>query len=319
MENMKKNDAFNLVTSSFLMNYYDVSVINYQMNNITILDDEKEFMQLYGHNDDMYLEGFNRNNKMYIGPNGTPHTVIHEFLHNISSSFVDEKRMLNGISSRNSSGFLNWINEGLTDYLAVNISGEPERHYLPGVRFFRGLDKILSSVYGENSILFESYICNNTYFLENFINNYCTCKYHGEVINWKIFVDNFGFFENDFIDELLNNMHKNLLKNVKKSLFNRNPKIINFNKFNELNVVGLIKKSYYDLLYFNKGANDELISMAMRAMIMENDLQYISNKRGVRELIQMSMQSYSLIDVIRNNYDSFTDIPIDSFISGMTR
>ena len=316
---MKKRQAFNLIQESFLMNYYDTRVIDNQLSNTVIIDNELEFMNLYGHDNDMYLEGFNRKNKMYIGPKGTPHTVIHELLHNLSSSFFEDKRIFNGISYKYSKGCLNWINEGLTDYLATKISKEPERHYLQGVKFFRGLDKILNEIYGQNQILFESYICNNTYFLENFINNYCTYKYKDKIINWNEFVENFVFFDNNMIDGIINNLHKNILKNTKKSIFNRNPKIIDFNKFDELNVVGLIKKAYYDLKLLNPNANEELISKGMKSMIIDNDLQYISNKRGVKKLLQASMQRFSLIDVIKNNIQEFTDIPIENYINNMTR
>lgn len=316
---MKKRQAFNLIQESFLMNYYDTRVIDHQLSNTIIIDDETEFMKLYGHKQSIYLEGFNRNNKMYVGPKGTPHTVIHELLHNLSSSFTENQRMLNGISYKDSPGCLNWINEGLTDYIATKISKEKERHYLPGVRFFRELDNIINEVYGQNQILFESYICNNTYFLENFINNYCTYKYKGKIINWNEFVENFVFFDNDTIAKMLNNMHKNILKNMKKTIFNRNPKTIDTDKFSELNVVGLIKKAYYDLKLFNPTANEELISKGMRAMIIDNDLQYISNKRGVRALLQLSIQRYSLIDVIKNNIQQFNGIPIENYINSMTR
>lgn len=315
---MKKRQAFNLIQESFLMNYYDTRVIDNQLSNTVIIDNELEFMNLYGHDKDIYLEGFNRNNKMYVGPKGTPHTVIHELLHNLSSSFAENKRVLNGLENKKI-GCLNWINEGLTDYLSTKISKEPERHYLQGVRFFRGLDSILNEIYGQNQILFESYICNNTYFLENFINNYCTYKYKDKIINWNEFVENFVFFDNNMIDGIINNLHKNILKNTKKSIFNRNPKTIDFNKFDELNVVGLIKKAYYDLKLLNPNANEELISKGMRTMIIDNDLQYISNKRGVKELLKASMQRFSLIDVIKNNTQEFTDIPIENYINNMTR
>lgn len=316
---MGNEQILNLTQQSFLTNYYDRSVIENQLKNTEYIADEEEFMKLYGPDQDIYLEGFNRNNKMYIGPKATPHSVIHGILHNLSSSFENENRIYNGISYKNSEGYINYINEGLTDYLATKISKEPERHYLQGVRFFRGLDNILQEVYGENQMLFESYICNNTYFLKNIIDNYCTYKYRNQKVDWNFFINNFVFFNNDTMDELIKNIHKNILKKTKQSIFNKNPKYIDFNKFNEINIVGLIKKAYYNLKLNNLNASDELISKGMRAMILENDLQYISNKKGIRELIRKAMQNYSLIDVINNNYELFNDVPIDNFINGMTK
>lgn len=300
------------------MNYYDERVIDNQLLNAKIIENQQEFMELYGHNNDMYLEGFNRKNEIYIGPNATPHTIIHELLHNLSSSFTENERVLNGIRTKKI-GCLNWTNEGLTDFLATKISKEPERHYLHGVRFFRGLDNILNEIYGPNQILFESYICNNTYFLENFINNFCTYKYKDKIVNWEFIVENFVYLDNNVIDAILKDIHKNILKNTKKSIFNRNPKTIDFKKFDELSVVGLIKKAYYDLKLYNPNANEELIGKGMKAMILDNDLQYISNKRGIRGLLQLSMQRFSLIEVIKNNYEELTDIPIDNYINNMTR
>jgi hypothetical protein len=328
---MKKNQAFNLMQKSFLINYYDTRVIDNQLTNVTIMNNPQEFMEEYGHkNEDIYLEGFNRNNKMYIGPNGTPHTIIHEILHNLSSSFIKEKRVLNGLSHVNNTTYdrcLNYVNEGLTDYLATKISNEPERHYLQGVRFFRGVDVVINEIYGENNLLFESYICNNTYFIENFINNNCTYKYKNQKLDWETLVENFSYLDNNSIDQIINNIHKNALKNKRETLigkfkskmFKQNIKTIDFNKFEELNIVGLIKKAYYELILTNPNATEEQICNGMKTMIIDNDLQYISNKRGIKNLLNRVMQRYSLYEIIRNNYEEFYDIPINKIITGVTK
>lgn len=316
----RKETAKNLLYNSFIMTYYNKNVIDKQLENIYEIDDEQQFLKLYRHDNIDRLEGFNRNNSMYIGPLGTSHTIIHELLHNISSSFDRKgKRPLNGISEKK--GFSNLLNEGLTDYFAVKISGEPERNgnYIIGVRFFRKLDEILETLYGTNNILFEAYITNNIYFLKQFINNFCTYKYNGKIVNYDDFIENFGFMDFKKIEELLKNIEKNSLKNKKKSILNLKPKTIDFSKNTELSIAGLIKKAYYDLYYFNPNYSEEDISKCMYELIYNSNPQYITNKRGVRSLIVSAINNYSLLQVVQNNLDMFEDIPINKFLKHNTK
>ena len=56
------------------------------------------------------LEGFNRANGSYIGPDATVHTIIHEVLHALSSEFdKNGHRIKNGIEGNQKENFANQV------------------------------------------------------------------------------------------------------------------------------------------------------------------------------------------------------------------
>lgn len=318
-------DAYNLISNSFLRNYYSDNAIKTQLQSVTEINDNDLFIREFGKTNMDVLEGFNRNNISYIGPLSTPHTVIHETLHNLSSSFsIDGKRLKNGIDLRvldNNFSFL--LNEGLTDYLSTKISNEPERNkdYVIGVRFFRNIDRILNVLYGNNNLLFEGYISNNNFILENFINNFSTYKYKNQVLDYNAFNKIFGYLSSKEIDGFCNNMELNALKYLKKrTLFKSNNKDIDFEMNTELYIVGLIKKAYYDTCYRNAHNEkmhytEDQINECMQKMIFEGNLRYITNIRGTRDLLIPVIKYYDLKKIIYNNMDSLHEIGIDNIMN----
>ena len=164
MENQIIQRARELIYNSSAIKCIDIKDIEEQFKNIHVYETEEEFMEAYGFDDykGERLEGFNRSNHNHLNPKYiTPHTVIHEILHGLSSKFdKDGHRIVNGIQLDMQNGNENRLNEGITDYLACKISGEAPRHYCWGNRFFEGLDKILHKKYGDNDYLMDIYFNN---------------------------------------------------------------------------------------------------------------------------------------------------------------
>lgn len=101
------------------------------------------------------LAGFSRNNHCYIGPDATPHIIIHEVLHELSSEFDKQgHRIVNGIA-RDSSPSQILLNEGMIDYLASKISGEELEQYDREKTVISRLEPLLLKQSGNPDILFQ--------------------------------------------------------------------------------------------------------------------------------------------------------------------
>lgn len=93
--------AKQIIYNSQIMLYITPEKLEEAFRKIYVYENREEFLQAFGSNEYSggKLEGFNRSNGSYIGPDATPHTVIHEVLHGLSSEFdKDGHRTVNGIS-----------------------------------------------------------------------------------------------------------------------------------------------------------------------------------------------------------------------------
>lgn len=222
-----KNDiiekAKNIIYNSNIMTYVPKEKIDRAFFKIHIFNNKEEFIQAYGNNDyeDGRLEGFNRNDGSFIGPDATVHTVIHEILHELSSEF-DKKghRLENGIMGHENYGFANQINEGCTDYIAAKLSGENPRNYIQGHKFFSKIEPMLIKYSEDTDIILEMYLCKDTSTLCGFLDNYV-----GKGTAENLY-ENFLFMNDDKINSILDIAEKNLNKDFKK--IERKEKINNF-------------------------------------------------------------------------------------------
>lgn len=230
MENQIIKKARKLIHSSSVIRYIDIRDIEEQFKNIHIYETEEEFMDAYGYDDyrGERLEGFNRKNQNHLNPKyATPHTVIHEILHGLSSKFdKDGHRLVNGIQLDMRNGHEKRLNEGITDYLACKISGETPRHYYWGNYFFEGLDKILYRKYGDNDYLMDVYFNNRQEDLRDFIEKYSDKKAANKVFS------EFGFMEQrSTIESLLHILNKNADKEIRREkIINRIKSSFGINK-----------------------------------------------------------------------------------------
>ena len=117
-------DAKQIIYNSEIMLYVSPEKIEKAFQQIYVYNDKNSFLKAFGSNDytDGRLEGFNRNNVSYLGPDATSHTVIHEVLHSLSSEFDNEgHRTVNGISGSGNFRFGGQINEAITDEIVLYI------------------------------------------------------------------------------------------------------------------------------------------------------------------------------------------------------
>ena len=158
-------DAKYKIYNSEIMLYVSPEKIEEAIGKIYVFDNKEEFLKTYGRNnysESDRLEGFNRNNGSYLGPDATVHTAIHEVLHGISSEFDEQgHRIKNGIMGDGSFQFANQINEGLTDYLASKLSGEAPRHYIQGHKLFAKLGPMIEKYTNNPSSLMQIYLTND--------------------------------------------------------------------------------------------------------------------------------------------------------------
>lgn len=230
MENEIIQRARELIYKSEVIKFVDIKDIEEQFKNIHIYSTEVEFMEAYGYDDykGERLEGFNRKNQNHINPKyATPHTVIHEVLHGLSSKFdKDGHRLVNGIQLDMQNGHEKRLNEGITDYLACKISGESPRHYFGGNCFFEGIDKILYKKYGNNDYLMDIYFNNRQQELRTIIE-----KYSDKRTADKVFTE-FGFMEQkSTIESLLATLNRNIDKEVRReNILNKIKNFFGINK-----------------------------------------------------------------------------------------
>lgn len=207
-------DAKYKIYNSEIMLYVSPEKIEEAFSKIYVYNSKKEFLQEYGRDDfdiNDRLEGFNRNNGSYLGPDATVHTVIHEVLHAISSEFDEQgHRIKNGIMGDGNLRFANQINEGLTDYLASKLSGEAPRHYIQGHKLFSKLEPMIEKYTNNPSSLMQIYLTNDVKFLHNFLN------YYGKHNTFENLYENFLFMNDGKLNDMLQKVDKNLNRVLKK-------------------------------------------------------------------------------------------------------
>lgn len=205
-----KEIAKEKIYKSNIIKYVTEQDIEDAFSRIHIIKTQEELIREHGDYlwKDGQLEGFNRADGSYIGPMGTPHTVIHEVLHALSSKFDKSgHRMVNGIQKKGLN-FSAMVNEGLTDYLSSKISGEKRRHYLEGHLFFGKLEPVIQRYSKDPDILMKIYVNNDVEYLRNFLNTF------GEKDTFEKLYNNYMFYN----DEKFNKIVKPIEKNVNKFL-----------------------------------------------------------------------------------------------------
>lgn len=207
-------DAKYKIYNSEIMLYVSPGKIEEAFSKIYVYDNKEAFLRVYGRNnydESDRLEGFNRNNGSYLGPDATVHTVIHEVLHGLSSEFDEQgHRIKNGIMGEGNLQFANQINEGLTDYLAAKLSGEAPRHYIQGHKLFSKLGPMIEKYTNNSNILMQIYLTNDVKFLHDFLN------YYGKENTFENLYENFLFMNDDKLNNMLQKVEKNLNKDLKK-------------------------------------------------------------------------------------------------------
>lgn len=167
-------------------------------------------MKRLGQYFDGNLEGFNNTTGNYVGPNGTPHTIIHEVLHDLSSRFDENgHRTVNGITGIEPSNFGNMLNEGLTDYLSAKISGEKPRHYHEGHNLFSKLENSAINYYEDEEILFSIYLNNRNDIFEEFLDK------NARKGTYKNLYDNYLFMNKEKVNDLTKKVGKGVKKNIR--------------------------------------------------------------------------------------------------------
>lgn len=157
---------------------------------------------------DGHLEGFNRNHHCYIGPNATPHVIIHELLHELSSQFdKDGHRIANGIAKDTSYSQI-LLNEGMIDYLASQISGEKVLHYSTEKIAIARLEPMLIKQSGNPDVLFEILFRDRNR-INEFIEKFARPEVADKLVNRFQFMNKDNI--NDSMDEIekkFNRYHK---------------------------------------------------------------------------------------------------------------
>lgn len=206
-------EAKNIIYNSQIMLYVKPEKIEEAFQKIYVFKDKNKFLEAYGRSDfdSERLEGFNRASGSYLGPDATVHTVIHEVLHEISSVFDRQgHRIVNGIVGDENLRFANQVNEGLTDYLAAKLSGELPRHYIRGHKLFMRLEPMFIKYTGEPNALLKIYLDNDVQSLQKFLD------YYGKPNTFENLYNKFLFMKNEDLDNMLQDVEKNLNKDIKK-------------------------------------------------------------------------------------------------------
>ena len=186
---------------------------------IYICKDDKEFYSLYGGNSKgEMIEGFNRNGISYLKNDMTPHVIIHEVLHSLSSTFDNEgHRINNGIrGNKNSQDFGNSLNEGLTDFIAKKISNEESQHYQRERTFFENFSPLMQKYYGDENILEKMYISNNDKLLKSFFDK------NSKILDGLALYNKFLFIDDKTFGKVFNEVSKNVERKIKKDEFKKN-------------------------------------------------------------------------------------------------
>ena len=233
MENENVLKARELIYNSPIIKYVSIKDIEEQLSNIYIFDTEEEFLKEYGGEciGGGIPKGFNRSNKNYFNPKYiSPHVIIHEILHGLSSEFDKfGHRTINGIQGLTKTDFGVFVNEGLTDYLASKISNEPQRHYLQGQWLFGGIEESLIKEYNDSNILYEIYLNNRVDILESFLNRY------GGKGTFEDIYNNFLIYDKEKMSELASKINKKFERTTrKKEILDAIKKLFKLNKTKRL-------------------------------------------------------------------------------------
>ena len=275
------DEAKEKIYKSSIVKYVSKEKIEEAFKRIHIYENEEEFYKIYGKpkEEGDFLEGFNRSEGSHIGPNATPHTIIHEVLHFLSSEFdKNGHRINNGLMGDVKFGnFANQVNEGITDFLACKISGEKPRHYLRGNKIFESLEPEIQRFYEDDNILFQLYLEHNDLEFKKFL-NFSLSKSGGS----KEFYDNFLFYSDKKIEKMKKEMNKSVKK--EKGFFK---KIIK--KFKSI----FQKK---DIKYLNSGSENNQFINATDKHKKFLEAYSISNEEPIRKNEESQTKNNSEIE-----------------------
>lgn len=223
--------AKSIIYNSSIMQYIPQDKIEEAFSHIYVYDNKEDFLREYGRDDfdkNDRLEGFNRSKGSYLGPDATVHTVIHEVLHGISSKFDEQgHRIENGIQGNYNLQFAGQVNEGITDYLSVKLSGEKPRHYIQGHKLFSMLEPMMAEYTKNPDILMQIYLNKDVNFIHDFLN------YFGKENTFEQLYGKFLFMRDNELENMMQGVKKGLHKYTKKR--ERKEKINNLgNKIKEL-------------------------------------------------------------------------------------
>ena len=257
-------DAKYKIYNSEIMLYVSPERIEEAFSKIYVYDNKEEFLREFGKSgwSGERLEGFNRNNGSYLGPDATVHTVIHEVLHEISSEFNEQgHRIKNGIMGDGSLQFANQINEGITDYLAAKLSGESPRHYIQGHKLFSKLGPMIEKYTNNPNSLMQIYLTNDVQFLHNFLN------YYGKNNTFENLYENFLFMKDDKLNDMLQKVDKNLNKDLRRrerkekinNIFNKVKNVFKKREKQKLLTDGKITDPYKNPYYEGKNTHEQFV------------------------------------------------------------
>lgn len=206
-------NAKNKIYKSPIMQYVSKERVDEAIKGIVYYANKKDFVQAFGSNSfkEGRLEGFNRRGISYLSPEATTHTVIHEVLHTLSSDFGrDGHRIKNGLTGGEKYNFANQINEGATDYLACQISGEEPRNYIQGHKLFAKLEPMLVKYTNKENILMQVYLNKDAEFIREFMDKF------GDKNSYEELYENFLFLNDEKISQMMNKTEKGLNKYIRK-------------------------------------------------------------------------------------------------------
>lgn len=172
-------------------------------SNFHMLSTQEELLQEYNpyRKYDGRLDGFNRNHHCYFGPEATPHFVIHEVLHELSSQFDEQgHRTVNGIAKDNSYSQI-LLNEGMIDYVASKISGEEVLHYAREKTVIARLEPMLLKQSRNPDILFQILLQDKNR-INEFIADFAKPEIADKIIN------RFEFMSTDNINMAMSQIEK---------------------------------------------------------------------------------------------------------------
>lgn len=210
-----KIEAKEKIYQSPIVKYVPKEKIERAFSRIHIYENQEEWEEVSSHASwegaIENLEGFSQADGIYCRPNITIHTIIHEVLHQLSQEVDEEGHIIiNGIQGNTGETFSKQVNEGLTDYLASQISGETPRYM--GAKFFNKIDPVIKQWYQDEEILYNIYLNHDVLKFKSFLDR--DLKQYGGA--QKIYEELLFLGEKEYekIEKIAN---KNLKKHLKQS------------------------------------------------------------------------------------------------------